>query len=312
MADRVASEFVLALVEETVMGLVGTAEFAFHLVVDPENTIEGVADSIAYLVENPEVLVEAAKTMYTNFNEGTPEERAQMLGSAASYLIPGVTLTKAGKANKVVDGLQSTAKAADKAKDINKLFEAPKSIMDLLPFTILETSTGHRMIVPKDLSRNVHRHDSPDVGGSGSRLGGTGKIFTPESYSDHYDVPYSKVRSEKVVNALNNFESKKWIFGNENILLDKSGIKHMLERHHPKFYNGTLPKDPSIPQSFFDQSMTIDDLNVAIDTVLKQNRDKIIDKGTKFSYQITGTYGGAEYILGFNKGRIGQFYPVPK
>lgn len=55
---------------------------------------------------------------------------------------------------------------------------------------------------------------------------GTGKSFTPESYSNHSDVPYLKVRSEKVVYALNNFESKKWIFGNENSLLDKSGIKH--------------------------------------------------------------------------------------
>ncbi|WP_230202487.1 EndoU domain-containing protein [Paenibacillus ihumii] len=179
MADRVAYEFVFALVEETVMGVVGTAEFVFKLVVDPENTVEGVVKSVAYLAKNPEVLVEAAKTMYKNFNEGTPEERAQMLGSAASYLIPGVTLTKAGKAVKVMDGLQKTAKAADKAKDINKLLEAQRSFMDLLPFTILRTDTGHQMIVPKDFSRNLQKHESPDVGGSGGRLEGTGQAGKP-------------------------------------------------------------------------------------------------------------------------------------
>ncbi|WP_236343061.1 hypothetical protein [Paenibacillus plantiphilus] len=110
---------------------------------------------------------------------------------------------------------------------------------------------------------------------------------------------------------MKSFESKKWIFGNENILLDKSGMKHMLERHHPEYYNGTVPKDPAIPQSFFDKSMNIDDLAKAIEEVLKQNRGKIIEKGTKYSYQIEGSYGGSNYVLGFNKGRIGQFYPKP-
>ncbi|AZK45318.1 hypothetical protein [Paenibacillus lentus] len=236
MADRVVSEFVFALVEETVMGVIDTAEFAFKLVVDPENTVEGVVDSVAYLVENPEVLVEAAKTMYKNFNEGTPEERAQMLGSAASYLIPGVTLTKAGKANKVVDGLQSTAKAADKAKDINKLFEAPKSIMDLLPFTILETSTGHRMIVPKDFSNNLNKHDSPDLGGSGGRLEGKGKVELSLGNIKHFwsghsfesfskQIPYLlKVKSiEEVEKQLSNVS-----FFNKN--LSKDQVVSQVER----------------------------------------------------------------------------------
>ncbi|WP_230202486.1 hypothetical protein [Paenibacillus ihumii] len=74
-----------------------------------------------------------------------------------------------------MDGLQKTVKAADKAKDINKLLEAQKSFMDLLPFTILRTDTGHQMIVPKDFSRNLQKHDGPDMGGSGGRLERTPK-----------------------------------------------------------------------------------------------------------------------------------------
>jgi hypothetical protein len=34
-----------------------------------------------------------------------------------------------------------------------------------------------------------------------------------------------------------------------------------------------------------------------------------INNGTKGMYQITGEYGGKEYVLGLNNGRVGQFYP---
>ena len=73
--------------------------------------------------------------------------------------------------------------------------------------------------------------------------------------------------------------------------------------------NGSIPKDSKIPQSFFNSKMKISDIEEAIRQILLQNRDEIIKKGTKYSYQIRGKYNGINYVLGFNKGNIGQFYP---
>lgn len=55
--------------------------------------------------------------------------------------------------------------------------------------------------------------------------------------NDREDVTnvVSKAIPEKVVNDLANYESKKWIFGNEEFILDKSGMKHILERHHLEY-----------------------------------------------------------------------------
>lgn len=41
---------------------------------------------------------------------------------------------------------------------------------------------------------------------------------------------------------------------------------------------------------------------------MKQNRDTLINRGTTGSYQISGTVNGIEYVVGLNKGRIGQLY----
>lgn len=55
--------------------------------------------------------------------------------------------------------------------------------------------------------------------------------------------------------------------------------------------------------------MSIDDISDAIEDVMKQNRDVLIDKGTAGEYQITGVSDGVEYVVGFKNGRMGQFYP---
>ncbi|QLY81941.1 hypothetical protein [Clostridium intestinale] len=114
----------------------------------------------------------------------------------------------------------------------------------------------------------------------------------------------SKANPEKVVNALSNYESKKWIFDNEEFMLDKSGMKHILERHHPEYWEGSVKST----QTFLDKDMSIDDITDTISEVLKQNREMLIKKGTNGMYQIEGTINGVTYVVGLNKGRVGQFY----
>ena len=112
-----------------------------------------------------------------------------------------------------------------------------------------------------------------------------------------------KANPQKVINALKDFISVKWNFGNQNFLLDKKGMKHILERHHPEYWNGTIKNT----QTFLDKSMTIEDISNYIGDIMKQNRNILIEKGTVGMYQIEGTINNVTYVVGFKNGLIGQF-----
>jgi Pretoxin HINT domain len=106
-------------------------------------------------------------------------------------------------------------------------------------------------------------------------------------------------------NALRNWSSQRFQFGNEQFLLDKGDMTHILERHMPEYWDGSV----KARQNFFDSSMSISDVQDAIGSVLGQNRDTLISRGAMDTYQIQGSYGGVDYVLGINNGHIGQFYP---
>jgi len=63
-------------------------------------------------------------------------------------------------------------------------------------------------------------------------------------------------------------------------------------------------------QTFFDDALTVSDVQSTIGSVARQNREALIDIGAGFG-QVRGVVNGQGYILGVSNGRIGQFYPVP-
>lgn len=87
-------------------------------------------------------------------------------------------------------------------------------------------------------------------------------------------------------------------------MLDKKGMKHILERHHPEYWDGSV----KATQTFLDRNLSIDDITNIADEVLKQNRSTLIQKGTTGMYQVEGTVNGVDYVVGLNKGRVGQLY----
>ncbi|MEK3903616.1 MULTISPECIES: hypothetical protein [unclassified Paenibacillus] len=124
--DQVTRAFAGGLIESTVMGVVDTAKFAFDFVIDPEKTTQETMDKVNYLVNHPEVLVDAAKAMYHNFNEGTPEQKAEMLGNAASILVPGVPIAKSGVVGKLADAVMDPlTDAVKKVPDVLKNRDFP-------------------------------------------------------------------------------------------------------------------------------------------------------------------------------------------
>ncbi|GHE83706.1 hypothetical protein GCM10018772_02740 [Streptomyces fumanus] len=106
--------------------------------------------------------------------------------------------------------------------------------------------------------------------------------------------------------ALRDWSSQRFQFGNETFLLDKKGMEHILTRHHPKMWDGSVKAQ----QSFFDPKMSVADVQDAIGQVMRQNRDALVQRGSRGMYQIQGKVNGVDYVLGMNKGRVGQFYPV--
>ncbi|PTC14644.1 T7SS effector LXG polymorphic toxin [Bacillus wiedmannii] len=112
-------------------------------------------------------------------------------------------------------------------------------------------------------------------------------------------------KPEKIINDLDNYTSKKWNIDGNNIMFDKKGMKHVLERHHPDYWDGSVKKE----QSFLNKDLSISDIQNIAGEVISKNRDTIISKGTKGMYQIEGKVDGITYIVGFKNGRIGQLYP---
>jgi len=115
----------------------------------------------------------------------------------------------------------------------------------------------------------------------------------------------------KAINALENFQSEKWTFGNRTVKLDRAGMTHILTRHHPNYWTGEVADK----QTFFDPKTSINDITYTIQEVLRQNRENII-KGnllnkTSNRYltgQLEAVVNGVKYIVGLTDGKVGQFY----
>ncbi|GGY05850.1 hypothetical protein GCM10011289_05330 [Paludibacterium paludis] len=149
-----------------------------------------------------------------------------------------------------------------------------------------------------ELGTWVHNANCCGVrGGSASQVGKEG-----ESRSSVVQVRSS---SEKLLNALADFHSQRYQFGNNVYQLDKAGLKHVLERHHPGYWGG----EAKSVQTFLDPKMTIVDVQNVIKEVMAQNRELLSSMHPYDTKQINGKVGGVEYVLGLRRGRIGQLYP---
>jgi hypothetical protein len=149
----------------------------------------------------------------------------------------------------------------------------------------------------------VERGDDEDSPGIDRDNGGDG---TNSSESVDSREPSRPALPERVINDLRDFDSRIMKYGDSVFMLDRSGLKHILERHHPEYWNGSKKAD----QSYFARGVDIDEIVDAIERVMMQNRERVIEKGSLGMYQISGRVNGEKYVLGLKNGRVGQFYPV--
>jgi len=118
-------------------------------------------------------------------------------------------------------------------------------------------------------------------------------------------IPLKKIpcARDKLLQVISTFKNQKIQVGNVTCLLDKNGLKHILERHHPLYWNGKL-KDF---QTFLDKKTSISDIIGIIKQVIKQNKKIILKQGI-MNGQIDGIINNVRYRVGFQNGRIGQFF----
>ncbi|MYL56184.1 hypothetical protein GLW20_01535 [Virgibacillus halodenitrificans] len=116
---------------------------------------------------------------------------------------------------------------------------------------------------------------------------------------------FKKAPKSKVTNALKNFKTATYKTGSHTFKLTKTDMKHMLERHHPKYWNGTVKKK----QTFYNPNLSVNDVKNIAMSIAKQNRNTLKSKGTNSTFQVQGTVNGVKYVLGVTKGHIKQLYP---
>jgi hypothetical protein len=113
---------------------------------------------------------------------------------------------------------------------------------------------------------------------------------------------------DRLLNVIAQFKSIKLRCADILFSLDKKGLKHILSRHHPQYWDGSM----KMGQTFFSKKMRVNDIIKAIDNVINQNRELLITIKDSKRFQITGIVDGIQYVLGTKNGRIAQFYPLLK
>lgn len=104
---------------------------------------------------------------------------------------------------------------------------------------------------------------------------------------------------------------------NVTVVLNKNKFEHILERHHPDYWNGSFGNAGY--QSFFDSRPTLDEIVGVIDYIMHKERDYISQMMVKInsSEEIIGkrkvvldfSYSGVDYRMVISKkGLINQFY----
>ncbi|WP_139829194.1 hypothetical protein [Paenibacillus aquistagni] len=229
-SGEVTMGFTKGLLTGIIEGIVDTAGFAYQLVVDPQQVGEDMLYAAEYLIQNPDMVIEAAKQMYANFESASPEEKAEMIGKVSSILVPGMGVTKAGKAAKVPEALSSMTQAVKTSKVMNVLANPVKKfkafdwksytirfqdwVQSLKPGRFAVTPEGMLIRMPDEKSSVVRRIDA----GDGKKIEGM-----------------SKANLDKIRETAPDYYKE---------LIDKHGDKGRYYARSPEEYE-SLAKDPA-------------------------------------------------------------------
>ncbi|GAA1980020.1 hypothetical protein GCM10009718_16090 [Isoptericola halotolerans] len=118
-------------------------------------------------------------------------------------------------------------------------------------------------------------------------------------------VKYAKAPASRAANALSSYKTLSFKTGAHTFKLDKSGMKHILTRHHPKYWTG----GSKATQTFFNPNMSVTQVRSLVHGAMKQWPATLKSRGTNQRISLSGTYDGVKYKMVIDKGRVVQFYP---
>ena len=113
-----------------------------------------------------------------------------------------------------------------------------------------------------------------------------------------------KIAPEVLSNSLKTFSTRKYFVGDKILTLDKRGIKHILERHHPAFWNGTIKRT----QTFFADHLSLEDVGNIAGEIIKQNRATILNS-TESAIELAGKIGAQEVRMVLWNSRVVTLFP---
>ncbi|WP_405864096.1 DUF4157 domain-containing protein [Streptomyces sp. NBC_00005] len=109
-------------------------------------------------------------------------------------------------------------------------------------------------------------------------------------------------RWNRALGVLKRWRSRTYSFGVNKILLTKERMLHFLVRHHPRYF-ATKVKGS---QTYFDKGMSVEDIEDAVESVLRQNTKRLSAPG--FVGRVYGNVGGVQYLATIDKGKVVQFF----
>ncbi|WP_152392589.1 CdiA family toxin C-terminal domain-containing protein [Paenibacillus guangzhouensis] len=166
-----------------------------------------------------------------------------MIGAVASMLVPGVSVTKIGKVEKVTEAMTSIAKKMKKIDYPTSVSRLQESFSNMLPYRLAMTPEGVMMMVPNTkkidfrASKPSSLHDGPNVSkidGKGepgkSGIEGTGDLKYKEGYYiEHLTGEIKSVSDWKGVSGGHNYDEFKKYFGENG----KYALEEVNKLPHP-------------------------------------------------------------------------------
>ncbi|MFE4133211.1 hypothetical protein [Peribacillus sp. YIM B13482] len=155
--------------------------------------------------------------------------------------------------------------------------------------------------IPIELDSAIVTDLQPRILGLVARL-----VLTGGKYVIKYGKKvFKKAPTSKVTNALAKYSTGTYKTGSHTFKLTKTDMKHMLTRHHPKYWDGSV----KAKQTYYNPDLSVNAVKKFALNIAKQNKTTLSKKGTTSTFQVTGTVDGVKYVLGITKGHIKQLYP---
>ncbi|MDE9367237.1 hypothetical protein PZ938_16580 [Luteipulveratus sp. YIM 133132] len=167
---------------------------------------------------------------------------------------------------------------------------------------------GHGWDAPSGppLSENVWMHRADRPGGS-SGLGTHDPPTHGRSDPGVYARKTVRARTAALDALLKDWKGMHVTVGQDAIGVTRESMHHFLERHHPRYWDGSI-KDR---QSFLDPETSLEEMERLIRATLFANRHSIANTGSHYR-RLQARIDGATWVMAIDHGYVRMFYPRKK